>query len=362
MNISGIGIVFTRGRGIERYADALQQGWIPPSPGVPYNGIENFGGLPQYRVEDDVIKDKAVLRKLRRADRFSKMAALSAWDAVQDSGISSDGSDVTGIIVATAWGPHVTTSRFLDDILDYGEAGVSPTIFSNSVHNAAVAYISLLLNTRGPTLTVTQFSFPFQQALILARAWLDEERCDRVLLGCVEERGPVMEYIYSQKLNIAGDGKIRPFHFSESPRALPGEGSVFFMITREPSPGNYCEISEVSFSHGAILRESSPDICILDADGMAPDERMYQDAVTRDVYTAGYAPVFGSMMVGSGFHCAAAALMLKNQIRYACPVQENPHDLLLCTRTEEAEIREICCVKCDSDHGNGVIRLIREPP
>ncbi len=47
--------------------------------------------------------------------------------------------------MATAFGPHVTTFNFLDDILDHGDAAVSPTTFSNSVHNAAASYIAMAL-------------------------------------------------------------------------------------------------------------------------------------------------------------------------------------------------------------------------
>ena len=106
---------------------------------------------------------------MRRADKLSKMAVLAAADALQDSGLEN-AKQRTGIILATSFGAHQTTFDFLDDIIDYGEAQVSPTTFSNSVHNAAVSYIASVLDITGPTLTVTRFSFPFQSALQLAQA------------------------------------------------------------------------------------------------------------------------------------------------------------------------------------------------
>lgn len=314
--------------------------------------------MPVYSVAEETIKDKAVLKKLRRADRFSKMAVLAAWDAARDGGVAIEGETASlGIIVATAFGAQVTAFRFLDEIIDYGEAHVSPTLFSNSVHNAAASYVASALNNRGPTLTVTQFGFSFHQALILARAWIQEGRCERVLVGGVEEWGAVMEFICRRRLAIAKDGRISPFACSPSPLAVPGEGSAFLLLSGEEESRRYCEIGGVFLD--AESSEAAPDLRILDADGMSDDETCYRESAGREVMVAGYSPLFGSMMTGSAFHCASAALMLMNQTRYACPVQDNPHGLRLCTSTEKQRIEEIQCVKYSCTGESAVIDLSR---
>jgi 3-oxoacyl-[acyl-carrier-protein] synthase II len=373
MNIAGIGTIFTRGRGIESYSHALQQGWKPPQFTTHFSFSDKPFPFPVYPVDQELIIDKAVLGKTRRADRFSRMAVLAAWDAVQDSGIRGitvDGNTVSlGVIVASAFGPHATTFRFLDDILDYGEANVSPTAFSHSVHNAAASYIASVLNIRGPTITLSQFVFPFHQALILAQSWLSENRCDYVLVGSVDECGKVMEYICSQKLQTADDGQIKPFHFSTLPKAVPGEGSVFFLMTQREDCRTYGELYEVALSdhhsdhHSGEGKpdseEDNPDICILETDGMAGDETACRNDIVPGAYVAGYSPLFGSIMTGSSFQCAAAALMLKEQIRYACPIQDNPYGLNLCTVTEPAEIKSIHCIRYHCGHKKAVIKLRR---
>lgn len=220
MKILGTGLVCARGRG----KDAISKEWKPPEfIEVPFQE-ELF---PVYAVAAETLKDKAVLGGMRRADRFSKMATLAAHDAVADSGIEFENPERVGIIFATAFGPHNTTFRFQDDIIEYGDGGVSPTIFSNSVHNAAVSYISRALGIKGPTWTVTGFRDPFGQAVALAQAWLAEGRCDHILLGAGDECGTVMEYICSEKLPIASDGKVR----MDDPLAyVPGEGMAFFLV------------------------------------------------------------------------------------------------------------------------------------
>ncbi|MBI5875429.1 MAG: beta-ketoacyl synthase chain length factor, partial [Deltaproteobacteria bacterium] len=209
MNINGIGIIFNRGMGIDCYENALKQGWQMPASVESLRRKDKKSFV--YQVDLETIPDRTLLKKMRRADKFSKMAVLAAADALKGSGIGNIDRKGMGIILSTAFGAHVTTFDFLDGILDYGEAAVSPTTFSNSVHNAAASYISSSLDINGPTLTITRFDFPFQYALQLAQIWLDQGRCEYVLAGAVEQYGDVMGYIYDKKLSPALDGRIRPF-------------------------------------------------------------------------------------------------------------------------------------------------------
>jgi len=356
MNVAGVGVVFNRGRGIASLEQAIREGWRPP----PRKDVLASPGktMPVYPVKESTIADKAILKKMRRSDRFSKMAVLAAWDAVRDSGVAIEGErGDLGIILATAFGPQVTAFRFLDEIIDYGDASVSPTLFSHSVHSAAASYVASALRNHGPTVTVTQFTFSFQQALALALAWIQEGRCESVLVGSVEECGTVMEYVCSRKLNIASDGKIKSFEFSPFPSAVPGEGSVFLLLRREDGPKRYCGIRRVSFDDETTGCDS--DLCILDADGMSGDETQYQEVASRAVMIAGYSALFGSMMTGSAFHCASAALMLMQQTRYACPVQDNPHGMRVCTSTTQTRLETIHCVKHDCFRQTAAIELER---
>lgn len=356
MKVAGIGVVFTCGRGIGALERALEQGWRAPSQ-KPVAGSPDET-MPVYLVEQETLTDNAVLKKMRRADRFSKMAALAAWDAVQDSGIAiQEGGGNLGIILATGFGPQVTAFRFLDEIIDYGDAGVSPTLFSHSVHTAAASYVASALDNRGPTLTLTQFMFSFHQAIVLALAWIQEGRCENVLVGCAEECGAVMEYICREKLRIAEDGKIRPFEFSPSPLAVPGEGSAFLLLTGGEVPEKYCEIGGVSF--GDDVSGGEPDLYVLDADGMSGNETFYGEIGKQKAMLAGYSGLFGSMMTGSAFHCAAAALMLRKQVRYACPVRDNPHGVNLCGETEQKRTERVQCVKYSCSGEKATIELAR---
>jgi len=353
VNILGVGTIFQGGVGMRSFEKALEQGWTKPSD---MDAKWAAGGKhPVYQVNIDAAPDRAVLKKIRRADRLSKMAVLAAAEAVKDSAVADLQHKSVGIILATAFGAHVTTFGFLDTILDFGEAAVSPTIFSNSVHNAAASYISTALDIKGPTLTVTQFRFSFAAALQLAATWLELSRCDYVLAGAVDQLGDVLEYVASRKLAVAADGKIRPFSFQPTAH-VPGEGAAFVLLGNEQTGHAYCTVPSIAVNDDAE-QATTPDVIIIDADGMQPDESIYASQVSPASIVTAYSPLFGSMMTGGMFNTAAAALMLKRQQYYAAPVADNPRGLKIMDRSGPASIQAIDCLCCDCSGTKAAIRL-----
>jgi 3-oxoacyl-[acyl-carrier-protein] synthase II len=383
MKISGVGVICSRGLGVAAFEQALKSGWRKPgeteahwlapldrlskssnpadstNSGDSMSGLTGLGGekAPAYLVTFDALPDKTLLKKIRRADAVSKMAVLAASDALVNSGMENIAAKRLGIIVATALGPHVTTFDFLDDILDHGDAAVSPTTFSNSVHNAAASYIAMSLNIKGPTLTISQFRFSFQEALRLAQVWLDQGRCDYVLAGAVDQYGDVLGYVADHKLTTAKDGRIKPFTFNPTCQ-VPGEGSVFFLLGNTSEGNVYCSVSEVH-ANDDPGQGKSVDINIIDADGMLPDESAYLAALSNDIPTAAYSPLFGSMMIGGAFNAAAGALMLKQQTRYATPVQDNPRGIRMLTESGSGGIGSIRCIGFDCYAEKSVIYLTK---
>jgi 3-oxoacyl-[acyl-carrier-protein] synthase II len=356
MNILGIGTVCAAGVGIDTFERALLRGWQKPVdvetarfPGIKY---------PAYLTDLDQAPDKSLLKKIRRADKLSKMSVLAASEAVKDSGVDPAQMKNAGLILATGFGAQVTTFGFLDDILDYGDAAVSPTTFSNSVHNAAASYVASSLMIKGPTLTVTQFRFSFQAALQLANAWLLQKRCDYVLLGAVDQYGDVLGYVSNAKLPPAKDGRIKPFTFKPTCH-VPGEGAEFYLLSLAPENQAYCSIRSVSI-YGTVADGTPADVDIIDADGLLVDESCYLSSLSQNVPVTAYSPVFGTMMTGSAFNVASGALMLKKQMHYAAPVQDNPQGLSLLSETREAAVTAIRCTGFDCYGEKAAVLLARQ--
>lgn len=310
--IEGIGILNARGRGLERFKNALETGWTMPAVSAE--------GRPAYRIDAEDLIDRTVLKQSRRADRFSRLAVLTAHDALMDAGLDiEDAAESTGIILATAFGTHSTIFKFLDDIIDYGECNVSPTTFAHSIHNAAASYVASALKCNGPNMTITQFHFSFHQALMLAYAWLQEERVDRVLLGAVDECSAAMEYICEEKLSVAADGKMKPLSLLEKPEIIPGEGGVFFLLSLAAEKGKYGSFSDMKMEQTFKGWEDA-SFTIIAANGMSGSEKAYEALRHHGKPLEAYSPIYGGMMTGSAFECAAAALMLKQQEKFASPV------------------------------------------
>lgn len=347
MNILGIGTIFSAGFGVDTLESALSTGGVPPAT-VQAQLIEG-GAANVYQVDFDSVPDKSLLKKLRRADKLSRMSVVAAAAALDDFGKEKLEGKRVGVILSTAFGAHVTTFDFLDGILDFGEVNASPTAFSNSVHNAAASYVSSSLEIKGPTITVTRFRFSFPSALQLAKAWLEQERCDYLLVGAVEQYGDVLGHVSGRKLNYAGDGVIRPFTFKPACQ-VPGEGAVFFLLGRVEGTAAYCKVDSVS-TCAEVRAGERVDLNIIHTDGMLPDETALLPFLDKSIPVAAYSPLFGSMMSGGAFNVAAAALMIKKRIVYAAPEQTNPYSLPVVAETASLPLSAVRCLDTNC-HGD----------
>ena len=80
-SIQGIGIVAACGRGIDALRAGLHCGWKPPVS-VPVRGGAE---LPVYALPPGTLDDKSLGRRVRRADRLSKIAVFAASDALANA-------------------------------------------------------------------------------------------------------------------------------------------------------------------------------------------------------------------------------------------------------------------------------------
>ncbi|MCD4677910.1 MAG: beta-ketoacyl synthase chain length factor [Desulfobacula sp.] len=200
--------------------------------------------LSHSMVDTSHLADFLPKRSLRRIDHFSRMALLAAGRAIKDTDPLLFSKDDTGIILATGFGALKTTFAFLDSYIEKGDKLASPTHFSNSVHNAAAAYISICYGIKGPNLTVSQFDMSFFSALITAGAWLEIEKTDAVLLGTSDAFCDVLGYCMDK---FAGTKGKHGYSF--------GEGAAFFLLAREekkPEHGYFEDISMGNYKHTGL--------------------------------------------------------------------------------------------------------------
>lgn len=186
--------------------------------------------------------------KLRRVDHYSRMALLAAGRTLADSKFLPESRERTGVIVATGYGALESTFSFLDSYIDRGDKLALPTHFSNSVHNAAAAHISICYGISGPTLTVSQFDLSFISALITTAAWLKTDKVDAVLVGVVDEWCEVLGYCMQRFSE----------HSDPSPHSF-GEGAVFFLVTQEKTtPSRYGYFKEITMGRNLDRQDHGP--------------------------------------------------------------------------------------------------------
>lgn len=359
--IDGIGVVGGFGCGVS----ALHKALLRADVGVgfvsdaPHSGE---GSSPVYLANTAGLDNYIPKKALRRVDHFSKLALLGACLALDDAGQLTTPKERLGLIVATGYGPAKTTFAFLDSVILDGDSLASPTHFSSSVHNAAAAHLSILLKVTGPSLTVSQFEMSFVSALLAARQWLEEGRVDAVLLGAVDEYCQVLGYCW-QRFNGKNPGKrMRPLDFSAQ-TAIPGEGAVFFYLSKDecgPSSGRYARVREASMGRisdaSLVIPTDTPTI--IGADGHRQCGKAYDRIFAKEHTVAAYAALFGSLPVGQGFDVAVAALTLQKNTLFQQP-DKHPDQTTFRLITQHAQCPwgAIRCFKFGADREFGMIAL-----
>lgn len=309
--LEGVGVVGGFGCGIADLSRALAEGIGRPGSLAVSTGSGPIE-FPAFRADTSRLKEFVPVRTLRRIDHYSRLALLGSYLALADAGLVDTGNDRLGVIIASGYGATGITYAFLKSFINDGDICASPTHFANSVHNSAAANISILLNARGPSVTVSQFDLSVPSALTSARQWLVEGRVDRVLFGAVEELSELIGYAWHRLRGAPKSVSMTPLG-TEEETAIPAEGAAFLLFSRaEVARRGYCTLDAAITGSSANAGFPPPDagLLVLGADGRPETGRRYA-ALAGGARVACYTPLYGSMAAGRAFDVAAAALLLK---------------------------------------------------
>ncbi len=363
MAVEGIGVIGGFGCGSADLREALGGRKATPSRKT-VRAADGDADLAAYVVADtSALMDFASSRATRRMDHFSKMALLAARLALEEAGRPDLSEERIGLVVATGYGASRSTFAFLESVIADGDACASPTLFSNSVHNAAGGHLSILLQTDGPGLTVSQFEMSVPAALLSAGLWLAEGRVDRVLFGGVDEYCDVLGYCWRRFFGKEADGPMRPLE-SDRQSAVVGEGAAFFLLGHEeriaPRYGYIVDVQSGN-SGGGLAQVPDDAVLILGADGHRNCCARYGPYVSTDRTIACYTPLYGSLPVGQAFDMAVAALSIRENRIFASPKDATSEELREAIRDDqELGSKEICCLKLGAAGEYAIITLARD--
>ena len=360
MAIRGIGTVGGFGCGLAALEGALAKG----ASVVGQVAFVNDGRevvLPAFLADTARLEEYVPKKSLRRIDHYSRLALLGASLALEDAGGTAAFDRARmGVIIASGYGATRTTFAFLDSVIDDGDQCASPTHFSNSVHNAAAAHVSILLGITGPSLTISQFEMSVPSALLAAARWLDEGRVDSVLFGGVDEYCDVLGYCWEHFFGAGDGGPIRPLALKQQ-SAILAEGAAFFVLTRaEGLPSRYGGIDGIMLGrqNGHPLPVAAEALWLLGVDGHRRCGGVYPKQIPPAAQVVSYSPLYGSLPVGPAFDLAIAALMRAGGSIFPTPNGEGegcPGTVVL--QRQALAARPIACLKCSGEGEVGIITL-----
>ena len=179
-----------------------------------FSKLEAMAGILDLK---DVSKDLPA-KKVRRLKRFSRLALAIAAAAKEDSKLEQSPHS---IFMGSSWGALSETYDFIEKLQSSNEQFPSPIDFVGSVHNSAAGQIAIMHKATGANVTSSGGDYSFEQALLAADSFLEEDASTAFVLAADE-----------------GHEHLSPlFDASISERTPLADGGGGFFITRKAIPG-----------------------------------------------------------------------------------------------------------------------------
>ena len=348
------------GCGVVELESALARGRSPETT-VAMKTSEGSFDVPALTAHTDKLADFVDKSAVRRLDHYIRMALLGSYLALADAGMLNVKHRRMGIIVATGYG---STCNVMDiqQALNNDAPAISPTRFSNSVHNAAATHISILLDEMGPSLSVSDYDMSIPSAFLSACQWLREKRVESVLVGGVDEYCRALGYNWRRRYHPASPDKDNPADLTPG-HAVIGEGACFFVLTPQEDASPYGFIEAVRMGNyrrgGADVAKDA--VYFLSVDAYSEYDDPYAIYLPKETKVASYAHLYGGIPISMGFDIAIAALSHKANKIYASAqgVRHHSGHLKVIRSDEPLGAGSICCLKLGAGGTSGSVRLAR---
>jgi 3-oxoacyl-[acyl-carrier-protein] synthase II len=153
---------------------------------------------------------------------------------------------------------------------------------------------------------------------------------------------------------------MQPLNWDDQ-SAIAGEGSAFFVLTRdEGPPARYGVITDIQLGHNPKggPQISKDALLVLGADGHKSCGMHYAQCIPDGTPAAVYTPLYGSLPTGPAFDLAIAALSISEGKIFSTPSGSG-----LRTRQQHRSTRQsldstqISCIKFDCEGQFGLITL-----
>lgn len=224
--ITGIGIVSPIGCNIKEFKESLEKRLSGISKSIR---IDTSKTKSKYTAEIKEYNPEKLIssRDILRVNRFTQIAAGASKLALDDAKIQLDNEapEDIGLILSTDYGPNNTVNDYINGLHELGPYCVSPMLFSQTVMNVAVGYISVKLKLKGIS-TLIQGSDGF----LFGYEHIKNKDIPTILLGGVDELAQNTFESYDVTNSIVENENDFILHGKNSKGTVLGEGGCVFVL------------------------------------------------------------------------------------------------------------------------------------
>lgn len=284
----------------------------------------------------------------RRMSRILKRAVCTSITALNNSEIQMPDAIITG----TGMGCMENSEKFLNDMCDYGETGMKPSLFMHSTHNTISSLIAIILKCHGYNNTYSHKGRSFESALFDAWLQIGLGNIRNALVGAHDEVTPLMNLIMEDTHPEYG---------------FVSESSFSAILSDKPGHNSICEVESVELINtynpdeiAAIIEKHSDDLLLTGINGVQANDHLYEDIFER--ISSGhillrYKNIFGDNFSSPAMSFYSAALILQKQRipEFLIDRKHNPDNYT----GDVADIDSITILNNSDGNEWSVIRLIR---
>lgn len=193
--VTGMGALTPIGNTLDEYWDALLNGVSGAAPIKQYDAT-NFKTQFACELKNFNVTDHLDRKEARKLDQFSQYAMVSATEAMADSGLDLEKSNLDRIGVV--WGSGIGGLKtFQDEAKGYfqgdGTPRFNPFFIPKMISDIAPGHISIKYGLRGPNYTTVSACASATNAIIDSFNLIRLGKCDVIVTGgseaCVNEMG-----------------------------------------------------------------------------------------------------------------------------------------------------------------------------
>ena len=153
--VTGMGAITPIGNSVEDFWKGIKEGKCGIDT-ITQIDITDYKVKLAAEIKDLNIEDHMDRRAAKRLDRYSQLAIIATKEAMKDSGITSENTDMNrlGVVVGTGIGGLRTIEDQTKILVSKGHDRISPMYIPMSISNMATGNIAIEVGAKGESLSV----------------------------------------------------------------------------------------------------------------------------------------------------------------------------------------------------------------